>query len=165
MSLETTGSASLDTSFKFTPLDVAGHILCQLPWTAGKQINVSIPTQSIGVAVSLRKSAGSNVYEGQLEATPIHLHFEPSPLSLVLQNINFALACPATAELINGLTVNLAPFVPELFKDYTQKVDPIDFSLAADIPKQTLAGHEVKPTLSETSKALVVFGVLQGGGT
>jgi hypothetical protein len=31
MKLQTAGSAGLDTSFKFTPLDVAGHVLCQLP--------------------------------------------------------------------------------------------------------------------------------------
>lgn len=158
MKLETTGSASLDTSFKFTPLDVAGHILCQLPWTADKNIRVTIPSQRVGVDVTLARSPGAPEYRGQLKASPIHLHFEPSPLSLVLQNINFYLACPVTAQLINGMMLNLAPFVPELLKDYTHTPDPIDFSFVPTIPDQALFGRTVKSTPSETPKALVVSG-------
>ncbi|WP_028350567.1 hypothetical protein [Bradyrhizobium murdochi] len=158
MKLETTGSASLDTSFKFTPLDVAGHILCQLPWTADKNINVTVPSQSIGVDVTLARSPGGPEYRGQLKASPIRLHFEPSPTSLVLQNINFYLACPVTAQLVNGMTLNLAPFVPELLKDYTHTLDPIDFSFIPTIPDQPLFGRTIKPTASETPKALIVSG-------
>lgn len=158
MKLETTGSASLDTSFKFTPLDVAGHILCQLPWTADKNIHVTVPSQSIGVDVTLARSPGGPEYRGQLKASPIRLHFEPSPTSLVLQNINFYLACPVTAQLVNGMTLNLAPFVPELLKDYTHTLDPIDFSFVPTIPDQPLFGRTIKPTASETPKALIVSG-------
>jgi hypothetical protein len=57
MKLETTGSAGLETSFKFTPLDLAGHMLCQLPWTADKHIRVTIPSQTVGVDVTLAKSS------------------------------------------------------------------------------------------------------------
>ncbi|MBR0727037.1 hypothetical protein [Bradyrhizobium manausense] len=158
MKLETTGSVSLDTSFKFTPLDVAGHILCQLPWTADKNIRVTVPSQSIGVDVTLARSPGEPEYRGQLKASPIRLHFEPSPTSLVLQNINFYLACPVTAQLVNGMTLNLAPFVPELLKDYTHTLDPIDFSFVPTIPDQPLFGRTIKPTASETPKALIVSG-------
>jgi hypothetical protein len=158
MKLETTGSASLDTSFKFTPLDVAGHILCQLPWTADKNIRVTVPSQAIGVDVTLARSAGAPEYRGQLKASPIRLHFEPSPTSLVLQNINFYLACPVTAQLVNGMTLNLAPFVPELLKVYTHTLDPIDFSFVPTTPDQALFGRTVKPMPSETPKALIVSG-------
>jgi hypothetical protein len=160
MKLQTTGSAGLDTGFKFTPLDVAGHVLCQLPWTADKRINATIPSQMVGVGLSLAKSPNTSEYRGQLEATPIHLHFEPSPLSLILQNVNFYLACPVTSQLINGMTLNLAPFIPEVLTDYTDKLDPINFSFVSDIPEQPLFGQTIKPRLSETPKALVVSGSL-----
>lgn len=160
MNLQTVGSAGLDTKFKFTPVDVAGHVLCQLPWTADKHINVTIPSQMVGVGLSLAKSPNTSEYRGQLKATPIHLHFQPSPLSLILQNINFVLACPVTSELINGMTLDLAPFIPEVLKDYTHKLDPIDFSFVPDIPDQPLFGHTIKANLSETPKALVVAGGL-----
>ncbi|MGO6692500.1 hypothetical protein ACCS54_18940 [Rhizobium johnstonii] len=158
MKLETTGSAGLDTSFKFTPLDIAGHVLCQFPWTAEKHIDVAIPSQTIGIDLSLAKAVDSSEYKGQLKATPIKLHFEPSPLALILQNINFHLACPVTAELINGMTLDLAPFIPEVLKDYTHTLDPIDFSFVPNIPEQPLFGHAIKPKLSDTPKALVVSG-------
>ena len=158
MKLETTGAAGLDTSFKFTPLDVAGHILCQLPWTADKHIRVTIPSQTIGVDITLARSPDAPEYRGQLKASPIRMHFEPSPLSLILQNINFYLACPVTAQLVNGITLNLTPFVPELLKDYTHTLDPIDFSFVPAIPDQPLFGRTIKPKPSETSKALIVSG-------
>lgn len=160
-SLETTGSAGLDPSFKFTPLDVAGHVLCQLPWTASEHIDVTVPAQTIAVDVSLAKAAGSDRYQGGLKATPIKLHFEPSPLALVLQNINFQLACPITASLINGMTLNLAPFIPEFLKDYRHTLDPIKFSFVPQIPDQPLLGQKIKSVLSDTPTALVVQGTLE----
>ena len=161
LTLEASGSAALDTSFKFVPLDVGGHILCPFEWTADKHINTSVPPQSIGASVSLtRQSAsGSLTYEGRLDELPIKLHFEPSPLSLVLQNINFDLACPVAAGLINGITLGLGPFIPEILKDYTYRMKPLSFSFAPELPAQSIFGHNFKPKLSETALALIVSGV------
>ena len=41
--LEVSGSAALDTKFKFVPLSL-GHILCPLPWTADKDIDAAYDT-------------------------------------------------------------------------------------------------------------------------
>jgi hypothetical protein len=73
-----------------------------------------------------------------------------------LQNVNFGLACPVAAGLINGLTFGLAPFIPELLKDYTYKLAAMTFSFAPDLPTQSILGHSVKPKLSETTSALVL---------
>ncbi|NKJ09016.1 hypothetical protein [Rhizobium sp. SG741] len=161
LSLDTSGSAPLHVSLKWTPVDVAGYALCQFPWIANKRINVTVPAQTVGVDVSLTSAADGSAYRGHLEATPIHLKFSPSPLSLILQNINFNLACPATAALINGMTLNLAPFIPEVLKDYTHKLDPMEFSFSPDIPEQIVAGHTIKPVLTEAGRALIVSGSLR----
>jgi hypothetical protein len=160
LTLETTGSADLDTHFKFVPLDVAGHILCPLEWTADKRINASIPPQSATASLSLvrRADSGTLAYEGTLGELPIKLHFEPSPLSLVLQNINFALACPPAAGLINGLTLGLGPLIPEFLKDYTYKTKPVSFSFTPDLLTQSIFGRSIKPTVSESSRAFIVSG-------
>jgi hypothetical protein len=86
-SLNSTRSAALGTHFKFVPLDVGGHILCPLEWTADKNITTSVPPQSIGVNVTLARGidAGALTYRGKLDELPIKLHFQPSPLSLVLR--------------------------------------------------------------------------------
>jgi hypothetical protein len=162
LSLEASGSAALNTHFKFVPLDVAGHVLCPLEWTADKRINTSIPQQSTVANLSLMRKADSAavVYEGRLEELPVKLHFQPSPLSLVLQNINFNLACPVAAGLINGLTLGLAPLIPEFLKDYTYTLKPLVFSFTPDLPAQSLLGHDIKSKLSETPRALLVSGVL-----
>ncbi|MES0179655.1 hypothetical protein NKJ86_13785 [Mesorhizobium sp. M0025] len=158
LTLVASGSAELDTHFKFVPLDIAGHILCPLEWTADKRINTTIPLQSTGVGISLTRKAGS--YEGRLDKLSVKLHFEPSPLALVLQNINFHLACPVAAGLINGITLNLGEFLPEFMKDYTYTLKPMTFSFASDLPAQLLLGRTIKPNLSETSRALILSGAL-----
>ena len=157
--LEVSGSAALDTKFKFVPLSL-GHILCPLPWTADKDIDATIPSQLMGASLSLTREAASGTlkYEGKLDELPVKLHFQPSPLSLVLQNINFKLACPVADGLINGITLGLAPLIPELLKDYTYKLKPLTFTFAPNLPAQSILGHSIKPKLSETTSALVASG-------
>lgn len=163
LTIAASGSAALDTHFKFVPLDVSGHILCPFEWTVDKNITASIAPQSIGVNISLTRQTDSEVltYQGRLDELAIKLHFQPSPLSLVLQNVNFNLACPVAAGLINGLTLGLAPFLPEFLKDYTYQLKPVTFSFAPSFPAQSILGQSIKPTLSETPLALVVSGTPQ----
>lgn len=160
MSVAASGSAAFDTHFKFVPLDVGGHILCPFPWTADRNIAASIPQQAVGASVSMarRTDAATLTYQGRLDALSIGLHFQPSPLSLVLQNVNFQLACPVTAGLIDGLTIGLAPFIPEFLKDYTYKLKPVEFSFVPNLPTQSVLGHAVEPKLSETPLALIIAG-------
>jgi hypothetical protein len=120
-----------------------------------------VPPQSIGVNIALARQTDARdlIYLGMLDELPIKLHFEPSPLSLVLNNINFPLACPPAAGLINGITLGLAPLIPEFLKDYTYKLKPVTFSFTPDLPAESILGRSLKPKLLETPLALVVSGV------
>jgi hypothetical protein len=160
LNIQISGDAGLDTHFKFVPLDIIGHLACPLEWTADKRISTRIPSQTIPLKVTLaRRVDGDNqYYDGLLDAFDIKLYFEPSPLSLILQNINFYLACAPAAGLINGVTLNLAPFIPELLKDYTYKQSAISFTFTPDVPVQKVMGQDVKPVLSETPLAILVTG-------
>jgi hypothetical protein len=40
LTLMASGSVALDTRFKFVPLDIGGHILCPLEWTADKRVTL-----------------------------------------------------------------------------------------------------------------------------
>ena len=75
-----------------------------------------------------------------------------------MQNVNFDLVCPVTAGLMNGLTLGLAPFIPEFLKEYTYKLAPITFSFAPDLPAKSILRHSVNLRFSETSLAMVVLG-------
>jgi hypothetical protein len=75
---------------------------------------------------------------------------------MVLKNINFALACPPAAGLVNGLTLNLAPFIPEFLKEFSYTVHDVAFSFTPNIPDATLYRHHIQPRLSETGRALLV---------
>ena len=162
LDVKASGSAGLDTHFKFVPLDIVGHLACPAEWTADKRIGTQIPEQTVPLNMSLQRQTkdGKQSYEGEVDEFPIKLHFQPSPLSLVLQNINFYLACGPAAGLINGLTLNLAPFIPELLTDYTYKQKPISFAFTSDLPVEKVVGHDIKPALSETALAILLTGAL-----
>ncbi|WP_192385921.1 hypothetical protein [Mesorhizobium silamurunense] len=162
LNMTASGSGSVKAAFKFVPLD-AGHVLCPFEWTADKTISVSIPAQSIPIRVSLarRPSPDKIIYEATLDETSVSLHFNPSPLSLILQNINFALACPIPAGIINGITLNLAPAIPEVLKDYRYNQKSISFPFTVGFPDKPLLGHTIKPEFAETSRAIMLSGSLQ----
>jgi hypothetical protein len=162
LNLTASGSGSIRTNFKFVPLD-AGHVLCPFEWTANKTIGVSIPLQPIPLRVSLaRKPSPENVvYQATLDETSVVLHFEPSPLSLILQNINFALACPIPAGIISGMTFNLAPLIPEVLKDYRYTQKSLSFPFPIDFPAKPLLNHTIKPEFAETSRGIMLSGSLQ----
>ena len=162
LNLTASGSGSVKTNFKFVPLD-AGHVLCPFEWTANKMIGVSIPLQPIPLRVTLaRKPSPEKVlYQATLDETSVVLHFEPSPLSLILQNINFALACPIPAGIISGMTFNLAPLIPEVLKDYRYTQKSLSFPFPVDFPAKLLLGHTIKPELAETSRGIMLSGSLQ----
>ena len=44
------------------------------------------------------------------------------------------------------------------FTDYTYKTNPVSFSFAPDLPAQSIFGRRIKPTVSESSRALIVSG-------
>lgn len=162
LNLTASGAGSVKTNFKFVPLD-AGHVLCPFEWTANKTIGVSIPLQPIPVRVALtRKPSPDKVlYEATLDETSVILHFDPSPLSLILQNINFAVACPIPAGIISGMTLNLAPLIPEVLKDYRYNQKSLSFPFPVDFPAKPLLGHTIKPEFAETSRGIILSGSLQ----
>jgi hypothetical protein len=113
------------------------------------------------VSLARKPSSDKLTYEATLDETSVTLHFDPSPLSLILDNINFALACPVPAGIISGITFNLAPLIPDVLKDYKYTQKTLAFSFPIDLPAKPLLDHMIKPELVETSRGILLSGSLQ----
>jgi hypothetical protein len=162
LALSVSGSADLATHIKFVPLDIVGHLACQAPWTEDRTIKATIPEQPLPLklGLSVKTENGERTYNGRIDEVTLKLHFQPSPTALILQSTNFMLACAPLAGLINTVTVNLAPLIPELLTDFEYKQEAISFSFVPKMPDVKVMGVDVKTDLSETALALVLAGKL-----
>ncbi|MBI5262912.1 MAG: hypothetical protein HY852_13950 [Bradyrhizobium sp.] len=162
LALGVEGDADIATHVKFVPLDIVGHLACPAEWTDDRTIKATIPNQTIPVSVTLtaRQTDGKEFYDGQVNDVTVKLHFNPSPTAILLRNANFTLACPPAAGLINAVTFNLAPLIPELLKDFDYKQKAINFSFAPQLPLVNVLKSKLAPSLSETSKAIMLIGTV-----
>jgi hypothetical protein len=163
LNLSVDGKGDIATHVKFVPLDIVGHLACQVPWTEDRLITATVPNQLLPVKVNLtsKNSNGKQVFDGRIDEITLKLHFEPSPTALLLQSTNFTLACLPLAGLINSVTLNLGPLIPELLKDFDFKQGAIVFSFAPQLPNVNVLNSGVKMVLSETSHAIVLTGTVE----
>jgi hypothetical protein len=160
LNLGVDGGADVATRVKFVPLDIIGHLACQVPWTEDRTFNVTIPAQAIPVKANLTAKIvnGKQAYDGHIDEVMLKLHFEPSPTVLLLQNTNFTLACLPLAGLIDAVTLNIGPLIPDLLKDFDFKQKAVSFSFVPKLPDVKVFENDLKTTLSETRRTIMLTG-------
>ncbi len=160
--LNVAGSADLATHIKFVPLDIIGHLSCQIPWTEDRTLRAEVPTQSLPIKIGLSRTSegGRQTFKAHLDEVTVKLHVQPSPTALILQSTNFNLSCMPLAGLLNAVSLSLAPFVPELMGDFEHKQKSIDLSFQPQFPKLSVSTREVKIEIVETDRAIILKGSL-----
>ena len=157
------GEGDISTHIKFVPLDVVGHLACPAEWTDDRTIKVTIPSQPIPVNASISSGAidGKRVYSGHVDELAVKLHFDPSPTVILLRSANFTLACLPLAGLINAVTLNLGPFIPDLLKDFDYKQKSIEFAFAPQLPAVKLLNHEWDADIINSTHAVTLMGKIK----
>jgi hypothetical protein len=113
------------------------------------------------VSLSARHADGKQVYDGEVGEVTLKLHFDPSPTAALLRSANFTLACLPLAGLINAVTLNLGPPIPDLLKDFDYKQKAIAFSFTPQLPDIKVLNSDVETELSETSRAITLSGTVK----
>jgi hypothetical protein len=105
-----------DTHLKFTPLDIVGHLACQIPWTNDKRVNIEVPPQSFSLTGSLRGHQNGTAlsYSAKIATSGLEAQIKPSPRDLILTSYNMTLSCLPIAPLIHTLNLSASVFIPEL---------------------------------------------------
>jgi hypothetical protein len=158
--LDVDGRADIAAYLKFVPLDIAGHLACPAEWTADHTIIATLPPQALPVNVTLSSTVidSKQLYVGHVNEVTVKLHFEPSPTVLLLRNANFTLACLPLAGLINSVTLNLAPFIPDLLKDFDYTNKPMDFSFAPKLPELDVLNSHLETSVTDNPNSITLVG-------
>lgn len=156
--LEVAGAADIDVSLKFVPLDIVGHLTCQVPWTESQRFVANVPNQLVQVSAALRFAEGDAPgYTFDVAETQVDLRIRPGPTELLLSSTNMTLACRGP-DLIKPLLIPATRFIPELRGDFKYKTSPMAVTTLVKLPTVELAGRTLKASIAETVHAIVLRG-------
>lgn len=157
--LQAKGSAKADIWMKFTPLDVAGHLTCQAPFTNKRTFNAKLREEAVSISstISMRTSDQKPAMDFQLREVELKTQIAPSPIEYLLTNVNMTLACQGL-NLIKPLLVAATPFSSELKGDINYKSKPARGSIPLNLPVQDVGGKKLKLRADSSVTALIVHG-------
>lgn len=157
LALDVTGKVGADVHIKFTPLDIVGHLTCQLPWTETQHFDAAVSERAIAdsSSVAFVDKEGKPHLRFSVDETTVKATLKPGPAEFLAQSPNMIISCPAAGG-IAALSVGLAPFVKELRGDFDIKVKKKDFDLELPEQRVMLGEKEAKGRFSDTPLAVAL---------
>jgi hypothetical protein len=149
------GKANIDVDLKFTPLDIVGHLVCQLPWSGSK----SFEAELVDPVVPLSAAIEFVVPDSQ----PAHMLFSlksngkfkanvtPSPARFFTDNPQTFVSCSGLA-LLSPLIVPLAYLLPQAIVDLEVKEN---IKMDLPTPKFRVGNQDIELRLRSTPNALI----------
>ena len=156
--LRTSGSASADVRLHFEPLDIVGHMACQVPWNESRSFNATLRQSDVNVSPRIQIVTDANGARAKftLPKGQVPLHLEPGPTEFLLSSPNLILSC-AGFDLLAPLAVAATPFVPELRGDIDYKYDEREMTVDLPMPKQTIGSVTLTGRLTQSGKAFFLI--------
>lgn len=153
------GSATVDVSMKFVPLDIIGHLTCQVPWAEDQKFNATVPKSSVPIStnISFEPLGDDAIYKFMLKEVSIPVRLDPGPTEFLLTSTNMNLACRG-ADLLKPLLFSATPFIPELQGNFEFISKSQEISTQVKLPAQYVGGALVKGSLRETAKTVLLVG-------
>lgn len=154
VALDIHGSVKADVDLKFVPLNIAGHLACQFPWTERKTFAASLRDSKVVLESAVRFESddqGGKLRLATGEKT-IPMLLQPGPAEFLLTSVNMTLACQGL-NLVKPLAISLTPFIKELRGEIDYKLKGQEMSVAMPKLEQRIGDGVVKATVKDTGKA------------
>ena len=153
------GQAKTDVAFKFTPLDIVGHLTCPFPWTDDYETKANFNDQSIELDAKLELSFDNNKGRYKYSVAPMELEatLDPAPINLLIDAIgstNMNLACPI-AGIAGSITIPLRGYLPPI--DRTRKIPTpvLNGAGSFDLPSVRINGYDAPLKIQNRQNALM----------
>jgi hypothetical protein len=159
--LHVAGSATAAVDLKFTPLDIVGHLTCQVPWTDSQTFRASLRESSVTVTPAIRLITSKEPkVQFTLPAGKVPLRLEPGPTEYLLKNVNMNLSCSGL-NFVRPMALALSPFIPALRGEIDYEYEDREFTINLPVPRQQIGDIAVTGSIDQSSKALFAVGRLQ----
>lgn len=138
------GALDSELDFKFTPLDIVGHLVCQFPWTEDYRIRAQLQSQKIDLETTIDLQIGydKGTYAYTLAPFPVEVELKDSPQELFKQtfsSLNMNLACPIVGT-VSPLLVSIAHVIPDTTSMQRFDSETIEGKGDFDLPSLTIQG-------------------------
>jgi hypothetical protein len=155
MGLHATGGASAHVDMKFIPLDIIGHLTCQVPWTESRDFHATLREADIRLAPRIRfipNPDGAQV-RVTLPKGQLPLKLEPGPTEFLLTSPNLTLSCQGL-NLLKPLLIAATPFVPALRGEIDYKYKEQNILIDLPMPRQNIGNVTFSTRLDQSDRAL-----------
>lgn len=163
---DVTGNATADVDVKFVPLDIVGHLVCQIPWTDRRKFEARLTDSKIGVNASLKIVSADQKASLQFAVDEMTLKANISPglTEYLMTSPNMYVSC-AGLNMLRPLVVQLTPFLPALRSEISHKVDRREVKVNIPLPEPHLGQFGMRLAIDETPQSLLLVGSLFEEGT
>jgi len=158
IALQVTGAASADVDVKFVPLDLAGKLVCQVPFAGSQHFRASLRETHLSFAP--RFVLLGNQAKITLPAGNVPLRLEPGPTQFLVDNVDLRLSCRGL-NLIKPLVLLLTPFIPALRGDIDFKYPERELLVDLPMPRQRVLDVPVAASLGQSPTAFFLSGEIE----
>ena len=160
--LDITGEATADVSMKFVPLDIVGHLTCQVPFTESQTFHASLRKSEVSLSSDLRflNDPSGARFRVTIPEGSVPVRLEPGPTQFLMTSPNMTLACQGL-NLVKPLMLSLTPFIPELRGEIDYKYKQREMTIDLALPSQRVGDLEVQGRVQDSPKALFLLGELR----
>lgn len=157
LAFDVSGDAHADVDMKFVPLDIVGHLACQLPWQSSKRFDVTLGDSRIGLesALTLATNADKAQLRFRTRQTTIKARMSPSPIEYLMTSPEMTLACQGI-NLLKPVAISLTPFVKELRGEFDYQLKEQEAVVDLPLPDMQIGDMRLHLHAGQTPKALLV---------
>lgn len=155
LDLGVSGGAKIGGRLEIIPLDILGHLVCQMPASTNLDFDVSIPAhhQSLNMDLAFEEIDGEFGLAFTTSALTIPVRLNPTPTEWLLSNVDMTFKCSGL-NLIRPLVAAANPFVPELRGITEFEQASTSNFMKLELPTQTIAEEAVTPIAQVNEKSI-----------
>jgi len=149
------GEATLKGNIKLIPLDIAGHLTCQMPANVPINTKVSMSEQQISPTVNMFIARKGEQFGIAYSISEFDVNFKlsPAPTLVLLTSPDLVVKC-AGIQALSSFIVTATAFVPELRGDFEHTQSEMKGFIALELPEQKLLGQTTTISLNANDKAV-----------
>ncbi|MEW8035818.1 MAG: hypothetical protein AB2817_07070 [Candidatus Thiodiazotropha sp.] len=164
LTLEFSGTADVATHMKFTPLDIVGHLACQVPWSDRFFLTTTIPEQSVKLAATFSTiTSGEDLHLAvSANGFTVNASMEPSPKQELLNSNNFNISCLPLSGLIRAVDIFAGDVIPdEVNGKIVHEQDPFSFKWPIKPIRLSKENIDTLIKVSIDEKSISLYGQLE----
>jgi hypothetical protein len=158
MNLALSGDVKLKGKMKLTPLDIIGHLTCQMPTESNLDFIANLPETQQELSINLKFEEVDGNFGLSFVTNELHVpvRLNPTPTEWFLTNADMTMKCMGL-NLLKPLVITATPFIPELKGMHEHIQEPIHSFIKINLPIQKIGNINIESEINMNDKTVFVI--------